>query len=72
MASPKSQRRGARRPPPGRRRPLATLLCFGAGLWAVLATIAHLHVRVARLQRIEKAKRLPVRTSAPAVLCMAQ
>ena len=61
MASPKSQRRGARRPPPARRRRLAALLCLGAGLWAVLAMIAHLHVRVARLQRVEKSRRLPVR-----------
>ena len=62
MASPKAPRRGARRPPStARRRRLATLLCFGAALWAVLAMIAHLHVRVVRLQRVEKAKRLPVR-----------
>ena len=70
MASPKSQRRGARRPPPARRRRLATLLCFGAGLWAVLAMIAHLHVRVVRLQRVERAKRLPVR--APACVALPQ
>jgi hypothetical protein len=61
MASQKAPRRGARRPPStARRRRLATLLCFGAALWAVLAMVAHLHVRVVRLQRVEKAKRLPV------------